>query len=85
MVHHLPLDLDCWKVCIEEAYIVAVESDSDCCGGPGPVACDLLFQVTWLEKTGFIYDPNNLPNLRISLTKYKMAGGWQLMGKLYSD
>ncbi|XP_059445343.1 glutaminyl-peptide cyclotransferase isoform X2 [Corylus avellana] len=77
------------KVALQSGKVEALHKMDDSYFGEGlTLLGERLFQVTWLENTGFIYDRNNLSKvcapplfliLRNLLIKCKMVGVWQLM------
>lgn len=65
------------KIVLQNGKVVALHNMDESYFGEGlTLLGDRLFQVTWLKKTGFIYDRNNL-NKRTMFT-HQMHDGWGL-------
>ncbi|KAL3653561.1 hypothetical protein CASFOL_003242 [Castilleja foliolosa] len=65
------------RVDIGTGKVLAIHKMQDSYFGEGlTLIGDRLFQVTWLKKTGFIYDRNNLSKL--NTFRHQMQDGWGL-------
>ncbi|KAK2983572.1 hypothetical protein RJ640_023106 [Escallonia rubra] len=65
------------KVALQTGKIESLQKMKDSDFGEGlTLLGKRLFQVTWLEKTGFIYDRNNLSNFK--KFTHEMQDGWGL-------
>ncbi|CAA0812937.1 Glutaminyl-peptide cyclotransferase [Striga hermonthica] len=65
------------RVAIGSGKVLSIHKMPDSYFGEGlTLLGDRLFQVTWLKKTGFIYDRSNLR--KIKTFKHQMEDGWGL-------
>ncbi|KAL6509287.1 hypothetical protein OROGR_022597 [Orobanche gracilis] len=65
------------RVDIATGKVLAIHRMQDSYFGEGlTLFSDRLFQVTWLKKTGFIYDRNNLS--KVKTFTHQMQDGWGL-------